>query len=219
MTSTEIGSESASSANMDLIPALRRILNQAAGQGGRDRVGPGRSFGSRPLAHRRPARLSATTLARALASAIGGRFGDSRTPDLLPGDITGFNVFNQQTRKLEFLPAPVFADVLLADDQSATPHASRLLSHGRTPGDGRQRDVSSAGVFLRHRHAKPDRVARHYPLPEALLDRFVMKLRIGIRSANRSSRFLKRRSASATASRPRRRRSSLTSNCWPCSSR
>src|ERR1043166_7896148 len=61
--------------------------------------------------------LGKTTLAKALASAIGGTFARVQcTPDLLPGDITGFSVFNQKTREFEFLPGPVFADVLLADE-------------------------------------------------------------------------------------------------------
>src|SRR4029077_11371097 len=60
--------------------------------------------------------LGKTTLAKALAHALGGKFARVQcTPDLLPGDITGFRIFDQQTREFEFLPGPVFADVLLAD--------------------------------------------------------------------------------------------------------
>src|SRR5262249_53128826 len=65
--------------------------------------------------------LGKTTLAKALAQGIGGRFARVQcTPDLLPGDITGFSVFNQKTREFEFLPGPVFADVLLADEINRT---------------------------------------------------------------------------------------------------
>src|SRR5271165_5085950 len=65
--------------------------------------------------------LGKTTLAKALAAAVGGRFARVQcTPDLLPGDITGFSVFNQKAREFEFLPGPVFADVLLADEINRT---------------------------------------------------------------------------------------------------
>ena len=65
--------------------------------------------------------LGKTTLAKALAQALGGKFAAVQcTPDLLPGDITGFRVFDQQTRGFEFLPGPVFADVLLADEINRT---------------------------------------------------------------------------------------------------
>ena len=65
--------------------------------------------------------LGKTTLAKALAQALGGKFARVQcTPDLLPGDITGFRVFDQQTREFEFLPGPVFADVLLADEINRT---------------------------------------------------------------------------------------------------
>ena len=60
--------------------------------------------------------LGKTTLAKALAAALGGRFSRVQcTPDLLPSDITGFNIFNQKTREFEFRQGPVFADILLAD--------------------------------------------------------------------------------------------------------
>src|SRR5579862_8050176 len=65
--------------------------------------------------------LGKTTLAKALAAGIGGAFARVQcTPDLLPGDITGFSVFNQKTREFEFLRGPVFADVLLADEINRT---------------------------------------------------------------------------------------------------
>jgi hypothetical protein len=65
--------------------------------------------------------LGKTTLAKALARAVGGKFARVQcTPDLLPGDITGFRVYDQKTREFEFLPGPVFADVLLADEINRT---------------------------------------------------------------------------------------------------
>lgn len=184
MTSTEIGSESASSANMDLIPALRRTLNQAL-RGKEDVIElvlAGLLARGHLLIEDLPG-LGKTTLARALASAIGGRFTRIQcTPDLLPGDITGFNVFNQQTRKLEFLPGPVFADVLLADEiNRATPRTQSALLEAMA-----ERQVTVDNVtyplpecFFVIATQNPIELHGTYPLPEALLDRFIMKLRIG----------------------------------------
>lgn len=73
--------------------------------------------------------LGKTTLAKALAAALGGRFSRVQcTPDLLPSDITGFNIFNQKTREFEFRQGPVFADILLADEiNRATPRTQSAL--------------------------------------------------------------------------------------------
>ena len=65
--------------------------------------------------------LGKTTLAKAVALAVGGKFARVQcTPDLLPSDITGFNVFNQRDRIFEFMEGPVFSDVLLADEINRT---------------------------------------------------------------------------------------------------
>ncbi len=127
--------------------------------------------------------LGKTTLAKALALAVGGRFARVQcTPDLLPGDITGFSVFNQKTREFEFLPGPVFADVLLADEiNRTTPRTQSALLEAMA-----ERQVTVDNV----RHALPptffviatqNPIEHHgtYPLPEAQLDRFAMKLSIG----------------------------------------
>ncbi|MEQ8791967.1 MAG: MoxR family ATPase [Pirellulaceae bacterium] len=124
-----------------------------------------------------------TTLAKALASAIGGRFSRIQcTPDLLPGDITGFSIFNQETRAFEFKAGPVFADVLLADEiNRATPRTQSALLEVMA-----ERQVTIDNTS----HALPDRffviatqnpIELHgtFPLPEAQLDRFAIKLHIG----------------------------------------
>jgi MoxR-like ATPase len=127
--------------------------------------------------------LGKTTLAKALARAVGGKFARVQcTPDLLPGDVTGFRVFDPQTREFAFLPGPVFADVLLCDEiNRATPRTQSALLEAMA-----ERQVTIDNV----RHALSDTffviatqnpVEQHgtYPLPEAQLDRFAMKLRIG----------------------------------------
>ena len=68
--------------------------------------------------------LGKTTLAKAVAHAVGGQFARVQcTPDLLPTDITGFNMFDQKTREFEFHRGPVFSDVLLADEINPTAHS------------------------------------------------------------------------------------------------
>lgn len=127
--------------------------------------------------------LGKTTLAKALANAIGGTFARIQcTPDLLPGDITGFGIFNQKTREFEFQPGPVFADVLLADEiNRTTPRTQSALLEAmaeRQVTVDNVRHVLSESFFVL---ATQNPVEHHgtYPLPEAQLDRFAMKLSIG----------------------------------------
>lgn len=127
--------------------------------------------------------LGKTTLAKALAQAVGGRFTRVQcTPDLLPTDVTGFNVFNQQSREFEFQEGPVFADVLLADEiNRATPRTQSALfeamAERQVTIDGKSRPLTETFFVI----ATQNPVESHgaYPLPEAQLDRFAMKLRIG----------------------------------------
>jgi MoxR-like ATPase len=133
--------------------------------------------------------LGKTTLAKTLAHAVGGHFARVQcTPDLLPGDITGFNIFNQKTREFEFLPGPVFSDVFLADEiNRATPRTQSALfeamAERQVTIDGASRVLSKSFFVI----ATQNPVESHgaYPLPEAQLDRFAMKVRIGY--PNRSS--------------------------------
>jgi MoxR-like ATPase len=127
--------------------------------------------------------LGKTTLAKALAHAIGGSFARVQcTPDLLPNDITGFNIFNQQTREFEFVEGPVFADVLLADEiNRATPRTQSALFEAMAE---RQVTVDShcrklPETFLVIATQNPVESHGTYPLPEAQLDRFALKLHIG----------------------------------------
>ena len=127
--------------------------------------------------------LGKTTLAKALAFALGGKFARVQcTPDLLPGDITGFRIFDQNAREFEFLPGPVFADVLLADEiNRTTPRTQSALLEAmaeRQVTVDNVRHVLSDTFFV---IATQNPVEQHgtYPLPEAQLDRFAMRLRIG----------------------------------------
>ena len=127
--------------------------------------------------------LGKTTLAKGIAAAVGGSFARVQcTPDLLPGDITGFSVFNQKSREFDFLPGPVFADVLLADEiNRTTPRTQSALLEAmaeRQSTVDNVRRVLSPTFFV---VATQNPVEHHgtYPLPEAQLDRFAMKLSVG----------------------------------------
>jgi MoxR-like ATPase len=127
--------------------------------------------------------LGKTTLAKALAGSVGGRFNRLQcTPDLLPGDVTGFSVFNQKTREFEFMPGPVFADILLVDEiNRTTPRTQSALleamAEHQVTVDNLQHKLSPTFFVI----ATQNPADHHgtYPLPEAQLDRFAMKLRIG----------------------------------------
>ncbi|VTS08868.1 AAA family ATPase [Tuwongella immobilis] len=127
--------------------------------------------------------LGKTTLAKSLATAVGGQFARVQcTPDLLPGDITGFSVFNQKNREFEFQAGPVFADVLLADEiNRTTPRTQSALleamAERQVTVDNRRHSLSKTFFVI----ATQNPVEHHgtYPLPEAQLDRFAMKCSVG----------------------------------------
>jgi MoxR-like ATPase len=127
--------------------------------------------------------LGKTTLAKALAAAVGGKFARIQcTPDLLPGDVTGFSVFNQQLRQLEFVPGPVFADVLLVDEiNRATPRTQsallEVMAERQVTVDNVTRAISDRFFVIATQN--PVELEGTFPLPEAQLDRFTMKLGIG----------------------------------------
>ena len=127
--------------------------------------------------------LGKTTLARALAEGIGGNFSRAQcTPDLLPGDITGFNIYNQKNHEFEFRKGPVFSEVLLADEiNRATPRTQSALLEAMAE---RQVTVDTVRYQLPRTFfviATQNPIDQHgtYPLPEAQLDRFAMKLSVG----------------------------------------
>jgi MoxR-like ATPase len=124
-----------------------------------------------------------TMLARAIAVSLGLSFKRVQcTPDLLPNDITGVNVFNQQTQSFEFRPGPVFVNVLLSDEiNRATPRAQAALLEAM-----QERQVTVDGVtrplpapFLVLATQNPVEYEGTFPLPEAQLDRFLMRLSLG----------------------------------------
>ena len=138
--------------------------------------------------------LGKTTLAKAIARAIGGQFARVQcTPDLLPTDITGFSIFNQATRQFEFQQGPVFTDVLLADEiNRATPRTQSALFEAmaeRQVTIDRETHQLPASFFV---IATQNPIDSHgtYPLPEAQLDRFALKLSIGYPGTDHETRML-----------------------------
>jgi len=124
-----------------------------------------------------------TTLAKAIASCVGGKLARVQcTPDLLPSDITGFNLFNQKTREFEFHAGPVFSDVLLADELNrTTPRTQSALLEAMAE---RQVTIDAVAYAMSKTFfviATQNPIDSHgaYPLPEAQLDRFTIKLKIG----------------------------------------
>ena len=124
-----------------------------------------------------------TMLARALAASIGGEFKRLQcTPDLLPNDVTGVSVFNQQSAQFEFRPGPVFVNVLLADEiNRATPRTQASLLEAmqeqQVTVDGETRALPRPFLVLATQN--PIEYEGTFPLPEAQLDRFLMRLSLG----------------------------------------
>lgn len=138
--------------------------------------------------------LGKTTLAKALASSVGGRFSRLQcTPDLLPSDITGFSIFNAETKQFEFRAGPVFSEVLLADEiNRATPRTQSALleamAERQVTVDGKQHQLSNDFFVIATQN--PHEQHGTYPLPEAQLDRFTMKLSVGYPAADYETAML-----------------------------
>ena len=124
-----------------------------------------------------------TMLARAIATSLGISFKRIQcTPDLLPNDITGVSVFNQTSGEFEFKPGPIFVNILLADEiNRATPRTQAALLEAmqeqQVTADGVTRDLPRPFLVLATQN--PIEYEGTFPLPEAQLDRFLMRLSIG----------------------------------------
>lgn len=127
--------------------------------------------------------VAKTMLARAVAKSINASFKRVQcTPDLLPGDITGVSIFNQKTTEFEFRPGPIFAQTFLADEiNRATPRAQAALleamAERKVTVDGQTYSLKSP--FLVIATQNPVDHEGTFPLPEAQLDRFLIRLSLG----------------------------------------
>jgi MoxR-like ATPase len=128
-----------------------------------------------------------TMLARSIATSIGGQFKRLQcTPDLLPNDVTGVSIFNQQSGQFEFRPGPIFVNVLLTDEiNRATPRTQSALLEAmqeqQVTVDGHSRPLPRPFLVLATQN--PIEYEGTFPLPEAQLDRFLMRLSLGYPSA------------------------------------
>ena len=124
-----------------------------------------------------------TMLARSLAVSLDADFRRIQcTPDLLPSDITGVSIFNQETREFQFVPGPAFTNILLADEiNRATPRAQSALlecmGERQITVDGATRPLLRPFLVLATQN--PIEFEGTFPLPEAQLDRFLFKVNIG----------------------------------------
>lgn len=124
-----------------------------------------------------------TTLAKAIARSIGCAFKRIQfTPDLLPTDVTGVSIFNQQTTQFEFRPGPIIANIVLADEiNRATPKAQSALlesmEEGQVTVDGTTHELPDPFIVLATQN--PIEYEGTFPLPEAQLDRFLIRVSLG----------------------------------------
>lgn len=140
--------------------------------------------------------VAKTMLARALAISVGCTFKRLQcTPDLLPTDVTGVSIFNQKTAEFEFRPGPVFAQTLLADEiNRATPRTQSALleamAERRVSVDGKTYTLKPPFLVLATQN--PIDQEGTFPLPEAQLDRFLVRLSLGYPSLEEEGKMLER---------------------------
>ncbi len=137
-----------------------------------------------------------TMLAKAISKSIAGSFNRIQfTPDLLPSDITGLNVFQAAKGEFAFNPGPVFCNILLADEiNRATPRTQagllECMEERQVTIDGQTRKMDEPFFVIATQN--PIETSGTFPLPEAQLDRFVMKLSMGFPAKEQELEILKR---------------------------
>ena len=140
--------------------------------------------------------IGKTTLARALAVSLGCTFRRIQfTPDLLPSDVTGLSWFNQKEQEFEFRPGPIISQVVLADEiNRATPRTQSALLEAM-----QERQVTVDGLsrmlprpFLVLATQNPIDLEGTFPLPEAQIDRFLMRIKIGYPTQEEENQILDR---------------------------
>ncbi len=141
--------------------------------------------------------LAKTLMAKSFAKALGLQFQRVQfTPDLLPSDILGVSVFNQKTLEFEFRKGPVFTNILLADEVNRAPPKTQsalleAMQERQVTVDGRTYELPRPFVVIATQN--PIEQEGTYPLPEAQLDRFLVRLRVGYPRKDEEIDILRRR--------------------------
>lgn len=141
--------------------------------------------------------LAKTLMAKSFAAALGVKFRRVQfTPDLLPSDILGVSVFNQKTLEFEFKEGPIFTNILLADEVNRAPPKTQsalleAMQERQVTIEGKTRYLERPFVVIATQN--PIEQEGTYPLPEAQLDRFLVRLRIGYPTKEEEVEILKRR--------------------------
>ena len=140
-----------------------------------------------------------TLLAKSLARSINGKFQRIQcTPDLLPSDVTGTNIWNQRDQVFEFVPGPVFSNIFLADEVNrATPRTQsallEVMEEQQVTIDGETRPVKKPFFVIATQN--PIEYQGTFPLPEAQMDRFALALSLGYPTAEEELQMLQRQNS------------------------
>lgn len=138
--------------------------------------------------------LGKTILARALSQSISGRLRRVQcTPDLLPSDITGVSIYNEKERNFEFKPGPIFANILLVDEINRTTPRTQssmleAMEEHQVTADGKTYKLPSPFMVIATQN--PLEYHGTYPLPEAQLDRFFMRISMGYPSIDEEVKIM-----------------------------
>ena len=141
--------------------------------------------------------LAKTLIARSLAQVMGLEFRRVQfTPDLLPSDITGSSIFDQRKADFTFQPGPVFTNLLLGDEINRTPPKTQAafleaMQERQVTVDGVTRPLTPPFIVVATQN--PIEYEGTYPLPEAQLDRFLLRIAVGYPSADQEQEILRRR--------------------------
>lgn len=144
--------------------------------------------------------VAKTTVAKRFADTLGGSFNRIQfTQDLLPGDVTGSQVFNMQTREFELHPGPIFANVVLGDEINRAPPKAQsalleAMQERQVTIDGKTLSLPDPFLVLATRN--PTEQTGVYPLPEAQIDRFLIRIRMEYPSLDDEIELLSRWSES-----------------------
>ena len=167
--------------------------------------------------------LAKTLMARSFAAVTGLRFTRVQfTPDLMPSDITGSAIYDQRTGDLRFQPGPIFTHVLLGDEINRAPPKTQAalleaMQERQVTSEDGTRELERPFLVLATQN--PIEYEGTYPLPEAQLDRFLLRIAVGYPDRAAELELLGRRLERGQRRARAGARSSSATSCWRCSER